>query len=174
MTGVLAGLRVLDLADQSGALAGKLLAGLGADVVLARAARRQPAAPHPTVLGGGARSGAQPVLLVLRRAGSGARAIRHVDGDRALDRLAARADVVIETGPPGSGPARAARSAAPVVASITPFGQDGPYRDWRASDTVAQAMGGMLAASGHADGPPLRTRSASRPITRRPCSPRSA
>jgi crotonobetainyl-CoA:carnitine CoA-transferase CaiB-like acyl-CoA transferase len=32
--GVLAGLRVLDLADQSGALAGRLLAGLGADVVL--------------------------------------------------------------------------------------------------------------------------------------------
>ena len=31
----LSGIRVLDLADRAGALAGKLLAGLGADVVLA-------------------------------------------------------------------------------------------------------------------------------------------
>ena len=34
MHGVLSGVRVLDLAEQSGALAGRLLAGLGADVVL--------------------------------------------------------------------------------------------------------------------------------------------
>src|SRR5207237_190311 len=34
MAGALAGLRILDLADQTGALAGKLLADLGADVVL--------------------------------------------------------------------------------------------------------------------------------------------
>src|SRR5262245_54858820 len=33
MSGALAGIRVLDIADRSGALAGKLLAGLGADVV---------------------------------------------------------------------------------------------------------------------------------------------
>ena len=32
--GALTGMRVLDLADQTGALAGRLLAGLGADVVL--------------------------------------------------------------------------------------------------------------------------------------------
>jgi benzylsuccinate CoA-transferase BbsE subunit len=43
-----------------------------------------------------------------------------------------------------------------VVASITPFGQTGPWRDWRATDTVAQALGGMLAVNGHPDGPPLR------------------
>src|SRR5207249_5025677 len=34
VTGALAGVRVLDLADHQGAFAGKLLAGLGADVVL--------------------------------------------------------------------------------------------------------------------------------------------
>jgi crotonobetainyl-CoA:carnitine CoA-transferase CaiB-like acyl-CoA transferase len=43
------------------------------------------------------------------------------------------------------------------VASITPFGRTGPYRDWRSSDLVAQAMGGMLAVSGHPDGPPLHS-----------------
>jgi len=29
--------------------------------------------------------------------------------------------------------------------------------DWRGSDLVAQAMGGMLALSGHPDRPPLRS-----------------
>ena len=152
MTGALAGLRVLDLADESGALCGRLLADLGADVVLAEPRdgsrlRRIPpffdAAPDP------ARS------LFFWFYARGKRSVT-IDGDL-LERLGAAADVVIDTGPPGSGPARAARFPRLIVAAITPFGQDGPYRDWRASDTVAQAMGGMLAASGHAEGPPLRS-----------------
>lgn len=43
-----------------------------------------------------------------------------------------------------------------VTCSITPFGESGPYAEWRASELVAQAMGGMLATSGAPDGPPLR------------------
>jgi CoA transferase family III len=57
MPGVLSDLRVLDLADQSGALAGRLLAGLGADVVgleprdgspLRRFRRSSTASPTPS------------------------------------------------------------------------------------------------------------------------------
>lgn len=151
MTGALAGVRVLDLADESAALCGRLLADLGADVVLAEPAAGSAlrcippffdAAPDP------ARS------LFFWFYARGKRSV--VADDDLLARLAAAADVVIDTGPPGAGRARAARHPRLVVAAVTPFGQEGPYRDWRASDLVAQAMGGMLAASGHADGPPLR------------------
>ena len=88
---------------------------------------------------------------------------RQPDGGVVLRRLAAEADVLVETEPPGGlaalgcGP-EALRQTNPglVVASITPFGQQGPRRDWRSSDTVAQALGGMLFVNGHPDGPPLR------------------
>src|SRR5439155_6682572 len=62
--------------------------------------------------------------------------------DDALLRLVATADVLLESEPPGRLPLDALRGASPrlVVASITPFGQRGPYRDWKASDTVAQAL----------------------------------
>src|SRR5439155_1344469 len=84
---------------------------------------------------------------------------RRPEGAERLRRLAARADVVIETEPPGALAALGLRALNPrlVVASITPFGQTGPYRAWRASDTVAQAMGGMMFVNGHRDGPPLRS-----------------
>jgi benzylsuccinate CoA-transferase BbsE subunit len=138
---------VLDRADASGALTGRLLAGLGADVVLAEPAtgsalRAVPpfwrGAPHPE------RS------LFFWFYAAGKRSVVATPADVAA--LAAAADVVIETAEPGVAPHPRL-----VVASITPFGRSGPYREWRASDTVAQAMGGMAFVSGRPDGPPLRS-----------------
>ena len=40
--------------------------------------------------------------------------------------------------------------------SITPFGQTGPYHDWKASDIVAIAMGGLSHITGSPDRPPAR------------------
>jgi benzylsuccinate CoA-transferase BbsE subunit len=154
MPGVLSGLRVLDLTDRSGALAGKLLAGLGADVVLVEP-------PGGSALRGigpyfeGAPDAERSLFFWFYAAGK--RSIvadpATSEGAALLDRLAARADVLIETRP------GAVRDTPPrlVVASITPFGRTGPYRDWRGSDLVAQAMGGMLAVSGHPDSPPLHS-----------------
>jgi benzylsuccinate CoA-transferase BbsE subunit len=166
MPGVLSGLRVLDLADRSGALAGKLLAGLGADVVLVEP-------PDGSTLRGigpffeGAPDAERSLFFWFYAAGK-----RSIVADPAtpagaalLERLAARADVLIETPPAAAhdAPPQGGRWAPShelarlVVASITPFGLAGPYRDWRSSDLVAQAMGGMLAVSGHPDGPPLHS-----------------
>jgi len=151
-TGALAGVRVLDLADESGALAGKLLAGLGADVVLV----------EPP---GGSRLRAIPPFwhgiaepersLFFWFYAAGKRSV--VAGDDELGALAAAADVVVETGFPGRADELRARHPRLVVASITPFGRTGPQRTWGASDTVAQAVGGMAYVNGRADGPPLRT-----------------
>jgi formyl-CoA transferase len=45
----------------------------------------------------------------------------------------------------------------PVVihASIKGFGEWGPYSDYRSFETAAQATGGLMAANGYPDGPPL-------------------
>src|SRR5262249_52546977 len=159
-SGALAGLRVLDLAGVSGAFAGKLLAGLGADVVKVEppggdATRTVP--PFWQGVGGPERSlffwfynaGKRGVTLDWRRPA----------GAQVLRRLAGGPDVVVEPEPPGPLAPLRLRDANPrlVIASVTPFGRHGPRCDWRTSDTVAQAVGGMLFVSGHPDGPPLRS-----------------
>jgi crotonobetainyl-CoA:carnitine CoA-transferase CaiB-like acyl-CoA transferase len=76
--------------------------------------------------------------------------------------LAAAADVMIETASPdtltraGLGYETLA-SANPrlVMTSITPFGQNGPWHDWRGSDMVTAALAGMVYVNGFPDRPPL-------------------
>ncbi len=160
MTGALAGVRVLDLADQQGAFAGKLLAGLGADVVLVEPPEGSPLRSIPPFWQG-VEDPERSLFFWFYNAGKRGITLdwRRPEGAERLGRLAARADVVIETEPPGTLAALGLRALNPrlVIASITPFGQTGPYRAWRASDTVAQAMGGMMFVNGHRDGPPLRS-----------------
>ena len=43
-----------------------------------------------------------------------------------------------------------------IVTSITPFGQDGPYKDYKSSDIVSVAMSGLMYMCGDADRAPLR------------------
>lgn len=160
MSGSLAGIRVIDLADEKGAFAGKLLAGLGADVVKVEppagtALRSIPpfweGVPHPerSLFHWFYDAGKRGVTLDRRQAA----------GWEVLARLTAGADVLLETETPGALDVETLRAANPrlVVASITPFGQQGPYRGWQASDTVAQALGGMLFVNGHVGRPPLRS-----------------
>jgi benzylsuccinate CoA-transferase BbsE subunit len=155
MPGALTGVRVLDLADQSGALAGRLLAGLGAEVVLVEPPGGSPLRRIPPFFDGGDEC-ERSLFFWFYAAGKRSLVLDRSDPG-ALDRLARQADVVIETGAPGNAGALCAAHTRLVVASITPFGQQGPYRDWRSSDLVAQAMGGMLAVSGQADGAPLHS-----------------
>jgi crotonobetainyl-CoA:carnitine CoA-transferase CaiB-like acyl-CoA transferase len=43
-----------------------------------------------------------------------------------------------------------------VYASVSAFGQKGPWRDRPGVDGVAQAMGGLMSITGTADGPPVK------------------
>ena len=43
-----------------------------------------------------------------------------------------------------------------VMVSMTPFGQDGPYAHYRASDLVGMALGGLVNLTGDPDRPPVR------------------
>src|SRR5574337_868025 len=58
-----------------------------------------------------------------------------------------------------SGASRPMRREKPalVVTSLTPFGQSGPAANWRASNLVAHASGGILSLTGVAGRPPLQT-----------------
>ena len=145
----LTGVRVLDLADVSGAHAGRLLAALGADVLLV-----EPPGGHPT-----RRLDEDGRAFAFYACGKRSVVLdRHAAAGRAaIDRLAAAVDVVVDTGVPGL--AGELHRAHPhlVVASITPFGRSGPRRSWLATDTVAQARGGMLGLNGHPHEAPLRS-----------------
>ncbi len=44
-----------------------------------------------------------------------------------------------------------------IYCSVSGYGQTGPYRDRKAYDSIVQAMAGVMAITGEADGPPLRS-----------------
>jgi crotonobetainyl-CoA:carnitine CoA-transferase CaiB-like acyl-CoA transferase len=149
--GPLEGLRVVDCASEHGRFAGKVLAELGASVVrLGRGSRGPPLRdPEADARGG---------LLEWWFDGGKLRLDASLDseeGRAAYRLLAAAADLVVETEPPGRLAELALdhdelsrRNPRLVQVSLTPFGRTGPRAHWRTSDLVAGALGGVLSVSG--------------------------
>ena len=85
-------------------------------------------------------------------------------GDRAVfEQLVSRADVLVENFRPGvierlgyGWETLHARHPRLVVASVSGFGQTGPYAERPAYDVIVQAMGGMMSLTGPSGGPPSR------------------
>lgn len=85
------------------------------------------------------------------------------EGRAILLELVKQADVFIENYRPdvkyrlGIGPDEL-REVNPrlVYASISGFGQDGPYAGWPGFDSIAQGMGGLMSVTGKPDGGPMR------------------
>jgi formyl-CoA transferase len=84
-------------------------------------------------------------------------------GAAAFRRLAARADVVVENFRPDvkarlgiDYPALSRINPRLVYASISGFGQDGPYRDRPGVDQIAQGMGGLMSITGEPGRGPMR------------------
>ena len=159
--GPLAGLLVVDLTRVlAGPFATMMMADLGARVVkVERPGSGDDARAYgPFVHGRSAyfarvNRGKESVALDLR-----------AEADRAvLLRLAERADVLIENFRPGvmdrlglGWPALSARNPRLVYASVSGFGQTGPWRERPAYDTVVQAAAGLFAVTGQPDGPPAK------------------
>jgi len=84
-------------------------------------------------------------------------------GQQIFNKLVEKADVVVESFQPGTlanlgldYDALSTINPSLIMASITPFGQWGPYRDWDAADIVAQATGGLMWLTGEPDREPLQ------------------
>ncbi|HJR19052.1 MAG TPA: CoA transferase [Actinomycetota bacterium] len=128
----LAGLRVADLSDPPGWLCGRILADMGADVVLV-----EPPGGHPDRK----RRYAHAML------NAGKRSVVNEDPSE----LMAQADVVIAN-------RRPADPLPPTLiwCAITPFGLTGPKAEWRASDLGVLAQAGTMYMTGDPDRAPLR------------------
>lgn len=90
--------------------------------------------------------------------------LRTEAGAEVLRELAAVSDVLVENFAPGVMARRGlghedlrARNPRLVYASISGYGADGPYRDRAAMDPIVQALSGLMAKTGFADGPPTRS-----------------
>lgn len=166
--GPLAGLRVLELADEKGQFCGKLMADLGADVI-----KVEPPGGQSTRTFG-------PFLndvphrersLSFWHYNTSKRGItlnlETTEGKELFRRLASTADIILETYPPGYFPFLglgyedlAQLNPRLIMCSLTPFGQTGPWRHYQVSDLIHLAAGGQMASSGYdpedvPDAPPI-------------------
>lgn len=156
--------RVVELPGAPTQPFGKTFADLGADVIKVEPPGGDPSRTLPPVAHARTDSG---VSLFWAAYGLGKRSVTADldtgDGRDLVRRLAATADVVVESYPPGILDALGLgydglREANPrlIMTSITPFGQTGPYAGWHGSDLVHFAMGGYLNMTGPGDGPPIK------------------
>ena len=151
MTGPLDGIRVVDLTRaRSGPTCVRQLADLGADVV-------QVSDPRAGDIAGSDSANLQ------RNKRSVALDLHHPDGLAAFLALTDRADVFVENMRPsvkhrlGIGPdVLLDRNPRLVYASISGFGQTGPYAERGGLDQVAQGMGGVMSVTGPPGSGPWR------------------
>ena len=164
MSGPLADLRVIELCDAPGQLAGKLIADMGADVIKVE-----------TPAGSGARAvgpfvkdipGPNRSLNFWYHNTNKRSVVLDYETDEAnraaLLRLIASADLVIEDRAPGELAGHGidlaairAQQPALITCSITPFGQTGPWASFKTTDMVSLALGGPMSMNGYspADAP---------------------
>ena len=161
---MLSNCRALDLTDDKGFLCGRVLADLGADVIKIEPPNGDPSRrigpfyhddpdPEKSLYWFAYNGGKRGITLNVETS----------DGRELLKRLAVTADFIIESFPPGHmeslglgyGTLSEIRQRI-ILTSITPFGQSGPYRDFRTSDLVSMSLGGYVYLNGDQDRPPVR------------------
>jgi len=162
--GLLSDYRILDLTDHKGVYCGKVLADLGADVIKVEkpggdATRNMGPfykdVPHPerSLYWWAYNTNKRGITLDIETA----------DGKEIFRRLVKTADAVVESYPPGYMDKLKLGYAALtkikpdiIVTSVSPFGEAGPYRDWKADDLVGWAMAGQAYVTGDDDRPPVQ------------------
>lgn len=163
MEKMLSHLRALDLTDDKGFLCGKILADLGVNVIKVEKPGGDPSRriggfwgdtpdPEKSLYWFAYNSNKKGITLDIETA----------RGREIFKKLVKTADFVIESFPPGyldklGISYRDFSNIYPKIiwASITPFGPEEPYRDYKDSDIVVMGMSGTLYQTGEFDGPPV-------------------
>ncbi|MDP2643945.1 MAG: CoA transferase [Desulfobacterales bacterium] len=156
--------RVLDLSNELGFLCGKIFGDLGADVIKIEPPGGDPSRnvgayykdipdPEKNLYWFSYNHNKRGVTLDIETA----------NGQEIFKKLVQSADILIETFPPGYLAALGLgydvlSKIRPelVMTSITPFGQTGPYKDYKGSDLTFMAMSGFMSLVGEPDRPPVR------------------
>ena len=156
--------RVLDLTDEKGSFCGKILGDFGADVIKIEKPGGDPSRnrgpfyhniPHPERSLHWFACNTNKRSITLN--------IESLDGLEIFKRLIKGTDFIIESSHPGYMEEIGLNytileriNPGIIMVSISPFGQTGPYRDWKGSDMVYMGMGGMMYISGDPDRAPVR------------------
>ncbi|MDP2920316.1 MAG: CoA transferase [Dehalococcoidia bacterium] len=162
----LSGVRVVDLTHYiAGPYCTKLFADLGADVIKIEKPDRGDGArwlrpfigdePHPekSALFLYLNTNKRSVILDLKTK----------EGIDTVKEMARKADILVENFRPGvmaqlgiSYPVLERINPRLVMTSISNFGSEGPYRDWKATELTLNALSGMMFMTGEADREPVK------------------
>lgn len=161
---MLAGYRVLDLADRKGFFCSKILAQLGADVIKVE----RPGGDPDRKIGPFYKDVIDPEKSLYWFAYNESKRgitlnIEVPKGQEIFKRLVRTADFVIESFPVGymcklglSYEELNKVNPRIIVTSITPYGQTGEWKDWKGTDLTLMATGGITILTGDPDGVPVR------------------
>jgi crotonobetainyl-CoA:carnitine CoA-transferase CaiB-like acyl-CoA transferase len=163
MTLPLSGIRVLDISQvMAGPYCCMLLGDMGADVIKVE----PPGVGDQTRRAMGARLKGEDsygFLQLNRNKRSLELNLKVAAGQEVLRRLVESADVLVENGRPGTAKRLGIDfdtlhdiNPRLVYASISGFGQNGPWAQRPGFDMIAQAMSGVMSVTGHAGQPPVR------------------
>lgn len=161
MTGALSGLRVIESTQHlAGPSCAMFLADMGAEVVKIE----RPGQGDASRLTGKLQNGESAMFTALNRNKLGI-TLNYKD-PRALRifmQLAAQSDIIVENNRAGVMDRlglgyEAVKAVNPqiIYASISGFGQTGPYRERGGYDTIAQGMSGIMSATGNPGAPPAK------------------
>ena len=146
--GALSGYLVLDFTDEKGMLSTKILSDMGAEVIRLEKPGTKHSLDDSSYLY--LNTGKRNISLNLEKK----------DGQEIFHRLVEKADVFVETAEPGHLESLglgykylSKNNPGLIMASVTPFGQSGPYRDYKSYDLVTQALGGWLSVTGDLQSP---------------------
>ena len=165
MAGPLQGIRVLDITNEvAGSYAARLLAGYGAETIKLESPQGNSLrnfGPFPDNQQDIESSG-----LHLHLNANKSSVVVDVSTKHGVEKIkgwSSDIDIIIEDFPPGQSKKwgwdwETLNQLNPqlVMASITPFGQSGPYSSYRGSEITLQAIGGPLIQTGHPDREPLK------------------
>jgi crotonobetainyl-CoA:carnitine CoA-transferase CaiB-like acyl-CoA transferase len=162
--GMLSPYRVLDLTDEKGWLCGKLLGDLGADVI-----KIEPPGGDPgRNIGPFYKDNPDPEKSLYWFAYNTSKRgitldIEANSGQETFKKLVKGADFVIESYSPGyldklglGYSVLEKLNPGIILVSITPFGQTGPYKDFKGHGIVPWAMSGHMYPCGNPDRPPVQ------------------